>query len=520
VLNPYLVNGNGGFDIVIANPPYIKEYTYRQAFDGFRNSPYYQGKMDIWYGFACKMLDFAKPNTGLQCFIAQNNWITSAGASKLRDKILSETEIKLFTDFGNYKVFETAGIQTMVYLIQKKEPINEYQVFYSCLKNDRINKEELVVFLNFQVTDLNSEKFIFKLNPDIFKGKTITFSSNKASELLDIIRIRGDFYLTEKEIAQGIVPNPDVVNNRNIKLIVDSNIRVGDGVFVVPIGFFQSLDTNEKKYIKKIFEPNEVDKYRFVTDFEKEIIYITKSNYKNDAPTLLKHLKKFRNIMDKRRENQNGRLDYFHLHWPRDEKFFKKGEKILSVRKCLTPTFIYTNEPAYVMMSFNIIQTNRLDMKYLTAILNSKLIEFWLRNKGKMQGNNFQIDKEPLLDIPIYKTDNVQPFRHLVDYIIFLKSQTFKNTSDQLIPTFFEQIIDSMVYELYFPELLKKYDYEIIKHLGELPEFTESMSEEEKMEICKTVYDRLNDAAHPVKIHLEKMKKEIPEIRIIEGLEN
>jgi hypothetical protein len=40
------------------------------------------------------------------------------------------------------------------------------------------------------------------------------------------------------------------------------------------------------------------------------------------------------------------------------------------------------------------------------------------------------------------------------------------------------------------------------------------------MEICQKVYDRLNDAAHPVRIHLEKMKKEIPEIRIIEGLEN
>src|SRR5690606_28773751 len=55
VLNP-LVNEITGFDIVIGNPPYIKEYTSREAFDGFRSSPYYQGKMDIWYGFACKAL--------------------------------------------------------------------------------------------------------------------------------------------------------------------------------------------------------------------------------------------------------------------------------------------------------------------------------------------------------------------------------------------------------------------------------------------------------------------------------
>jgi hypothetical protein len=56
--------------------------------------------------------------------------------------------------------------------------------------------------------------------------------------------------------------------------------------------------------------------------------------------------------------------------------------------------------------------------------------------------------------------------------------------------------------------------------LGELPEFTDSMSDEQKMTICKKVFERLHDAAHPVRINLEKMKEEIPEIRIIEGLEN
>lgn len=38
----------GGFDLVIGNPPYVKEYTNRAAFDHARSSPYYQGKMDLW----------------------------------------------------------------------------------------------------------------------------------------------------------------------------------------------------------------------------------------------------------------------------------------------------------------------------------------------------------------------------------------------------------------------------------------------------------------------------------------
>jgi len=47
---------NPGFDVVIANPPYVKEYVNRHAFDGLRDSPYCQGKMDLWYLFACEGL--------------------------------------------------------------------------------------------------------------------------------------------------------------------------------------------------------------------------------------------------------------------------------------------------------------------------------------------------------------------------------------------------------------------------------------------------------------------------------
>ena len=110
--------------------------------------------------------------------------------------------------------------------------------------------------------------------------------------------------------------------------------------------------------------------------------------------------------MEERRENQNKRLNFFHLHWPREDSFFEKKSKILSVRKCAYPTFTYTEDEAYVMMSFNIIISDRIDLKYLTGLLNSKLVAFWLKNKGKMQGNNYQLDKEPLLEIPIYKPNH------------------------------------------------------------------------------------------------------------------
>jgi hypothetical protein len=270
-----------GFDIVIANPPYIKEYTNRAAFDGFRNSPYYMGKMDIWYGFACKMLDFTKSNTGLECFIAQNNWITSAGASIFRDKVLSESEIKLFTDFGNYKVFETAGIQTMIYILQKCNPRSEYECKYSVLQNDKINKVQLLEFLNFELKNDYSEKFIFKLNPKNLLGKPFTFNNNIASDVLSKIESKGNLYLTEKEVAQGIVFPQDFVNKKS-KEKLRYTVEVGNGIFALTKSELSnlSLDSSEKKLIKPYYTTEELGRY-FANPKNKYWIIYTGSEFKN-----------------------------------------------------------------------------------------------------------------------------------------------------------------------------------------------------------------------------------------------
>ena len=121
----------GGFDAVIGNPPYLKEYTDRIPFALVKQTKlrkYYQGKMDLWYIFASLSIDLLRHN-GLHSFIAQNNWITSAGASFLRKKILSESELIKFIDFKDFKVFTEAGIQTMIYVIRKNQ-VNKHIVNY------------------------------------------------------------------------------------------------------------------------------------------------------------------------------------------------------------------------------------------------------------------------------------------------------------------------------------------------------------------------------------------------------
>ena len=249
------------------------------------------------------------------------------------------------------------------------------------------------------------------------------------------------------------MPNPDVVNKRNIKYLSNKNINVGEGVFVVDKDKFNKISKIERKYLKPIYEPYLMDKYFLNSNNEKEILYITKNNWKNDAPSLLKHLHKYKEIMEQRRENKSGQIKYFHLHWARDSRFFEKCEKILSVRKCNIPTFVFYTDVAYVMMSINIIITYRINMKYLTGILNSKLVAYWLKKQGKMQGNNYQIDKEPLMNIPIHNPTQQQEnsIVSIVNKILNVTKQEnyLENIDNQNKVKEYEKQIDIMVYKLY-----------------------------------------------------------------------
>lgn len=239
---------------------------------------------------------------------------------------------------------------------------------------------------------------------------TYSFSEDSISALLDKIARAGNFQFEgNREIAQGIVPNIDVVTARGINLIPEDarrerGVRVGDGVFVVAAGHFAAPTEVEQRFLKPTYDPVHVARYAILQPATRRLIYSKPDSTRDGGlpPRLQKHLDKFAEIMAARRENQMGRIETHHLHWPRDERFFQKGEKILAVRKCSAPTFSYTEDEAYVMMAFNVIKTDRANMLYLTGLLNSAVIRFWLKHRGKLQGNHFQIDKEPLLALPIH----------------------------------------------------------------------------------------------------------------------
>jgi adenine-specific DNA-methyltransferase len=232
-----------------------------------------------------------------------------------------------------------------------------------------------------------------------FIDQLFIFNNPSVEKILNKIEEVENFTLHNSEVAQGIVHPQDAINKNSLK-ILGEGFSLGDGIFVVNNDELQnlSLSDKEKTLIKPHFTSSELFQYHGRKDNKYWVIY-TSSEFKNpekfaDYPNIKNHLDKFVKVIT------SGNKPYG-LHRARNEKFFQ-GEKIISLRKCSNgPCFTYTDFDCYVSATFYVIKTEKINQKFLTGFLNSSLCKFWLRNKGKMQGSNYQIDKEPLINIPI-----------------------------------------------------------------------------------------------------------------------
>ncbi|EGG1605706.1 class I SAM-dependent DNA methyltransferase [Campylobacter coli] len=429
---PEILDDDGnfkGFDLIIGNPPYIKENDNKDLFTNTKKLRTYQGKMDIWYHFVGRGFDILK-NNGYLAFIATNNWVTNSGAKKLRNIVLEESQILSLVDFSSFMVFDSASIQTMIMQFQKIKPPKNYEFHFAKITTQTPIYEDVINLLKNEKTQ-NNEILSINLTPKKFIDKTLNFTKSDYEELFNKIQKYGKFYLEESEVAQGIVPAID-----EAFVIKDKNV----------------FSKNEQCFIKEYYTGLSGKFYSSFTD--KYLIYLSNKNYSgnlDDLPNLKQHFQKYKEILKESKiKYKTPNKPYFYLHREREEKFFKKGEeKIISQVRCIEPIFVYSNENFYGSRALFFIQTCRINLKYLTGVLNSKLIAFWLKHKGKIQGNLFKIDKEPLLNIPVVNINSkneklANKLISLVDEILKAKEQD-KNANTQEL----ENKINSLVYKLY-----------------------------------------------------------------------
>lgn len=267
---PEILDDDGnfkGFDLIIGNPPYIKENDNKDLFTNTKKLRTYQGKMDIWYHFVGRGFDILK-NNGYLAFIATNNWVTNSGAKKLRNIVLEESQILSLVDFSSFMVFDSASIQTMIMQFQKIKPPKNYEFHFSKITTQTPIYDDAINLLKNEKTQ-NNEILKINLTPKKFIDKTLNFTKSDYEELFNKIQKYGKFYLEESEVAQGIVPAID-----EAFVIKDKNV----------------FSKNEQCFIKEYYTGLSGKFYSSFTD--KYLIYLSNKNYSgnlDDLPNLKQH---------------------------------------------------------------------------------------------------------------------------------------------------------------------------------------------------------------------------------------
>lgn len=518
-----------GFDIVIGNPPYVGEKGNKELFRDIKQGSlkdYYNAKMDLFYFFFHQSI-FILKNEGNLNFITTNYFPSADGALKLRKQFYDEMQALVLINFNEFKIFDSAlGQHNMITFLRK----SKVEIQTKAINVNRKNETGLIILRRIlEGTDDKTNYLLFNkqgvYDSDKFYIRTNQIGSERLDKIFEKIKLNSNLLGDIASINSGCDVSISRITDKHIEQFPEENYFKNTGVFVLSENEKNELTKFLTQYEISILKPyiknSNIDKYTHTYSNE-YLLYLDWSIPKTKIPNIINYLSKFKPIID----DQKFRYDepnwpWYTLHRPREINIFENTEKIIVPYRAKTNKFALATKPTYSSRDVFFISLEKekkpiILIETLLAILNSRIIYFWLINKGKRKGETLEMYFTPLSEIPIIKVNLETPFKFFIDSILFLKLQTFTNTLDELMAVYFEQVIDGMVYELYFPELLKTHKREIIQYLGELPAYIEGMSDDEKLSIAKKVFNRLNEKEHPVRVNLFYMNS-IPEIAIIEG---
>jgi len=504
---PNLLDKEGnfeGFDIVIGNPPYLKERDNAHIFEPVNKSPlglkWHQGKMDFWFYFLHQSMNLINEK-GVISFITSRYWLNSQGAKKLINRVEEELSFTNVVDIGKLKVFQNVAGHHMIHIYNKKY---SSEFTYNKLFND-------VKQISSPIENENIKMFSLE-NQEVFADNNIIFNTQLN---FDIQTTKLGFLY---DVSQGVVEASDKISKKQYSKLGNENFEVGQGVFVLSQSEVDNLQLTEeeKNILEKYIDPNDVGRYYLKPQNKKFLIYSDKvlkveieenSNYRN----IKAHLDNLNDFITSSNKP-------YGIHRARSVKYFNEP-KIIFKGMFKSPDFTYDDDNYFFGFSFSsIIKKNEGNsLKYLLALLNSKLANRWFYTFGKLRGIGVDIGVEKLRTFPVAHTSKELVFDIIVDNLLVLNKYSDDIKLNEFVPNnhiaeTFEEVIDAMVFELYFPEEFETAGIHFIKYAERDFKFIEDKTPEEQKEIIHNSYQKLREKDNEIRNNLKEMKIELRDL--------
>ncbi|MCH7688980.1 MAG: N-6 DNA methylase [Planctomycetes bacterium] len=455
------IAAEGGFDLIIGNPPYRRELDAKELFEQLAATPFgrkwRQARMDYWYYFLHRGLDLLKDN-GRLSFIVNSYWTASTGAEKLIRRLEQETTLEEILLLGNTPIFADVSGRHLVMRLQKGKKHTACRVIDLSSNNSPSTTPDGPATISrrlFEAIETDStllENSYQIPQQELFQNGRLSLSRPDAilSQLKSTATL-GELF----EVRQGMAENPPCINRRHLGEFQD-RYQIGEGVFVLTPEEVESLNLSEKErsLLRPYYKSQAVGRYRFPNEPKHSVLYLTKETAPSleGLPLIKRHLHRFRPLLERRRETKNGLLPWWCLHWPREERIFTEP-KILCAQMGKQPQFVQIDRPAFVGFSINLIlqaSAESFSLKTLTAILNSELAKRWFSRNAKRRGVNLEINGNHLRVFPL-PNRNDQLEREIEALVI--GRQQMESTNAEPIDAeqthAIDQILDQRVYRMY-----------------------------------------------------------------------
>ena len=124
------VYAGGGFDIVIANPPYVRQEEIQPPDYKDRLIKAYSAAAvktsDLYCYFYARALQLLKPG-GMQVFVCSNSWLDVGYGAKLQEYLLDNATVTAIYESAVERQFSTAAINTVISVIRRGQSGDEYE---------------------------------------------------------------------------------------------------------------------------------------------------------------------------------------------------------------------------------------------------------------------------------------------------------------------------------------------------------------------------------------------------------
>ncbi|MDO8513926.1 MAG: TaqI-like C-terminal specificity domain-containing protein [bacterium] len=415
----------GGFDVVIANPPYIRqeEIKYKEfllnQYGPNTTCDVYSGRADLFVYFYAKSFLLLKAG-GVVAFISSDKFTTRGYAQKLRSFLRDKTTILSIIDFGERPIFE-ATVETCIFLAEKRAPRNSSFIFLEIGSRDEV--QNLVT---------TSSVAGIKIKQENLGIDSWVLVEKSHQDLID-------------KLSHKSKPLGDYVSNK-----IFSGIKTGkNDVFIIDEQTRDELikaDPKSAEIIKRWLVGNDIGNWT-VDWANKYVIFVSKTTKISDYGAIHNHLRLHKDALTQRAAIDPSR--WYELQQPQTG-IFKYFEEPKIIYQNVSRYYKFAYDDCGFYLDMNLFFIPGSDM-YLLGVLSSKCLQYFAHKLTNTIPGGFLVMKTmyvkkfpiPLLDSDTKKAIAVN-VELLVKQILLAKKSNPETDTSAL-----EAEIDQLVYKLY-----------------------------------------------------------------------